>query len=178
MSYAVWWIRQGILSALARQAGTISYPPDRMHKALRLRRLENRLAQRLGRSPDRDELGAELGGSAVSAAGIVAVLDGMASTRGLGGVLLSSDDLAQPDDGEGPEAAADLDLIRKALKRRMDGLSERERRVLSLRFGLGHGIGFSLSEVGSMLGMTRERVRQIEGRALAHLKRSTRSLRP
>jgi len=62
MSYAVWWIRQGILSALARQAGSITYPPNRVYQVIRMRHIENRLTQRLGRAPAWDEIDAELGG--------------------------------------------------------------------------------------------------------------------
>ncbi len=176
MSYAVWWIRQGILSALARQAGSISFPPDRLHKAILLRRIENRLAQRLGRSPDRDEVVSEMGGGSRAASGISAALEGLASTRGIGGPGPDLESLALSD-GDGPEESIGRELIRKALKERMQRLSARERRILSLRYGLANGDRLSLSEVGSLMGITRERVRQLEERALATLKRTTRALR-
>lgn len=176
MSYAVWWIRQSALDALARQAGSVSFPPDRMHKAIRTRRFEARLTQKLGRPPSPEELAPVTGDSGRSIANLRGVLEAMSSTRGYNPSYATAlDGMPKEGSAAGAEADANLYLIRKTLKSILDRLNDKEQRILSLRFGLVHGVRFSLEEVGSILGITRERVRQLEERALSDLRKATRT---
>lgn len=176
LSYAVWWIRSGILTAIARQPGAISFPPARMALASRMRRVENALTQRLGRRPRSEEMSAALGTSGKVLASVTNLADCISSTR-RSAIRPESDSwvpslAACDDEGSG---IPDL-FIGKNLGRHMQRLAARERRVLSLRYGF-QGACFSLAEVSGMLGVTRERVRQIELKALGRLRNSTRALR-
>jgi RNA polymerase primary sigma factor len=173
ISYAVWWVRQAVLSALARQSGSVSFPPDRMYKALRLRRVENTLTQRLGRLPTPEEIGAMIGAGERTQASLAMILQGLSSRSERSSQ--AGDPLERLVDSQeewNPETAVARHLNRKALLRRIGRLPPRDQRILNLRFGLGHGVRFSLAEVGSELGLTRERVRQIEARVLANLRKS------
>ncbi len=171
MSYAVWWIRQGALDALARQAGSISFPPDRMHKAIRYRRAEAKLAQKLGRHPTPEEIAPLTGASVRTAESLRAVLEAMASTRGYGPPIAGTlDETAKDANHPCADAAAERYLLRKTMGSLLARLRPNEQRILSLRFGLAFGARKSLAEVSAVLGITCERVRQLEERALANLR--------
>jgi RNA polymerase primary sigma factor len=176
MSYAVWWLRQAILSAIARQGGTISLPPDRIRKTVRFRRAAMRLAQKLGREPYPDELETALGGSGNTWTAIAKLSErlSVSKSRASGNPL---DEVPASEEWCAPDAEVDMQLIRKALRSLLRKLSDRQQKILALRFGLENGTRFSLTEVGSILSLTRERVRQIEERALSELRRSSRSLK-
>lgn len=171
MSYAVWWIRQGVLDALARQAGAISFPPDRMHKVVRYRRLEAVLTQKLGRQPTPDEMARKSGISSKAIASLREAVEALSSTRGF----------RPPSDGGSdgkihdwrpsiPETDADDFLLRKTLDSLLAKLKPNEQRIIALRYGLDHGTRLSLAEVGTILGITCERVRQIQTRAITNLR--------
>ncbi|MEO6098609.1 MAG: RNA polymerase sigma factor RpoD/SigA [Fibrobacteria bacterium] len=172
ISYAVWFIRQGILTALARQPGSISIPPDRLYKALHFRRVENSLTQKLGHPPGSEEMEVALGETGKVTRSLGNLLECMASTRGPGGSgPANPQGISITNEEEGPEAVAGFLMIRNILARCLARLNGREKQIISLRYGLGHGVGLSLADVGSVLGLTRERVRQIEDKAIQRLRR-------
>jgi RNA polymerase primary sigma factor len=180
ITYAVWWIRQAILHALAEHAGSFRLPQKQANTLYRMERIRTVLADRFGRSPTEKELSEELG---------ISVDD----VRVLGRASQSSLSLNDPVDDEGDSELGDLleqtvlpdtdeRILRESFMRAMaDALAElpdRERRVLELRFGLQDDQPKTLREIGEILDLSRERVRQIESRALNKLRRShkTRSL--
>jgi RNA polymerase primary sigma factor len=176
ISYAVWWIRQGILTALARQPGCISIPPERMSKAIRYRYTENKLTQKLGRPPREEEMSEAMGESAKLTASLKALLESMSSTRGLRPAASAPQaEFAAPESDGGVDALAEEQLLRKALKGKLARLGSQEQRVLALRFGF-QGACFSLREIGTLFGLTPERIRQIELKALSRLRLATRAL--
>lgn len=180
ITYAVWWIRQAILHALAEHAGSFRLPQKQANTLYRLERIRSLLADRFGRSPTDRELSKELD---------ISVDDVRVLTR----ASQTSLSLNDPVDEEGDSELGDLleqtvlpdtdeRILREsflaALKDALAELPERERRVLELRFGLEDDQPKTLREIGEQLGLSRERVRQIESRALNKLRRShtTRSL--
>jgi len=173
MSYAVWWIRQGVMDALARQAGSITFPPARMHKAIRYRRIEAILTQKLGRLPTWEEVASKSGDSAQSTATLSAFVEGISSTRGYGPSLATSIEGTDQDwKAAGADADADIYLLRKTLWSLLERLKPNEKRIVALRYGLIHGVRQSLAEVGSIMGISCERVRQVEERAIANLRKA------
>lgn len=180
ITYAVWWIRQAILHALAEHAGSFRLPQKQANTLYRLERIRSLLTDRLGRSPTDRELANELG---------ISIDD----VRVLTQASQSSLSLNDPVDAEGDSELGDLleqtvlpdtdeRIIREsfnlAIEDALADLPERERRVLELRFGLEDDQPKTLREIGDLMELSRERVRQIESRALNRLRRShkTRSL--
>ncbi len=174
ITYAVWWIRQAILHALAEHAGSFRLPQKQANTLYRLERVRSLLTERLGRSPTEAELARDLGISIED----VRVLT-LASQTSLS--------LNDPVDAEGDSELGDLleqnvlpDTDERILRESFnialrDALSElpvRERTVLELRFGLVDDQPKTLREIGDEMGLSRERVRQIESRALNRLRRS------
>jgi RNA polymerase primary sigma factor len=180
ITYAVWWIRQAILHALAAHAGSFRLPQKQANTLYRMERIRSVLWDRFGRSPTEKELSEELG---------ITVDD----VRVLARASQSSLSLNDPVDDEGDSELGDLleqtvlpdtdeRILRESFMRALgDALAElpdRERNVLELRFGLRDDQPKTLREIGEILDLSRERVRQIESRALNKLRRShkTRSL--
>jgi RNA polymerase primary sigma factor len=180
ITYAVWWIRQAILHALAEHAGSFRLPQKQANNLYRLERVRSVLHDRFGRSPTDRELSDELG---------ITIDD----VRVLTQASQSSLSLNDPVDDEGDSELGDLleqnvlpdtdeRILREsflyALKDALEELPPRERQVLELRFGLEDDRPKTLREIGDLLRLSRERVRQIESRALNKLRRShkTRSL--
>ena len=174
ITYAVWWIRQAILHALAEHAGSFRLPQKQANTLYRIERNRSLLAERFGRAPTDRELSEELG---------VSIDDVRVLTR----ASRSSLSLNEPVDSEGDSELGDLLeqtglpdtdelLLRESFSRALrDALSElpaRERKVLELRFGLDDDQPKTLREIGEVMGLSRERVRQIESRALNKLRRS------
>jgi RNA polymerase primary sigma factor len=174
ITYAVWWIRQAILHALAEHAGSFRLPQKQANTLYRMERIRSLLAERFGRAPTDRELSEELG---------VSVDDVRVLTR----ASRSSLSLNEPVDSNGDSELGDLLeqtglpdtdelLLRESFSRALrDALSElpaRERKVLELRFGLDDDQPKTLREIGEVMGLSRERVRQIESRALNKLRRS------
>jgi RNA polymerase primary sigma factor len=174
ITYAVWWIRQAILHALAEHAGSFRLPQKQANTLYRMERIRSLLAERFGRAPTDRELSEELG---------VSIDDVRVLTR----ASRSSLSLNEPVDSEGDSELGDLleqtglpdtdeMLLRESFSRALrDALSElpaRERKVLELRFGLDDDQPKTLREIGEVMGLSRERVRQIESRALNKLRRS------
>ena len=174
ITYAVWWIRQAILHALAEHAGSFRLPQKQANTLYRMERIRSLLAERFARAPTDKELSEELG---------ISVDDVRVLTR----ASRSSLSLNEPVDSEGDSELGDLLeqtglpdtdelLLRESFSRALsDALAElpaRERKVLELRFGLADDQPKTLREIGEVMGLSRERVRQIESRALNKLRRS------
>jgi RNA polymerase primary sigma factor len=174
ITYAVWWIRQAILHALAEHAGSFRLPQKQANTLYRMERIRSLLVERFSRAPTDRELSEELG---------ISVDDVRVLTR----ASRSSLSLNEPVDSEGDSELGDLLeqtglpdtdelLLRESFSRALrDALAElpaRERKVLELRFGLVDDQPKTLREIGEVMGLSRERVRQIESRALNKLRRS------
>ena len=174
ITYAVWWIRQAILHALAEHAGSFRLPQKQANTLYRMERIRSLMVERFGRAPTDRELSEELG---------ISVDDVRVLTR----ASRSSLSLNEPVDSEGDSELGDLLeqtglpdtdelLLRESFSRALGDalaeLPERERRVLELRFGLSDDQPKTLREIGEVMGLSRERVRQIESRALNKLRRS------
>jgi RNA polymerase primary sigma factor len=171
-TYAMWWIRQAITRALADQARTIRLPVHVVEQLNKLGRLQRDLHQRLGREPTPQELAAELDRTPEQ---IEEMLRNARQPVSLDNPVGDDEDTRLGDlieDAEAPGASdameyqAMIDTIHRALA----GLDPRESRVLALRFGLVGGRPHTLDEIGQDVGLTRERIRQIEKEALAKLR--------
>jgi len=176
-TYATWWIRQAITRAIADQARTIRIPVHMVETINKLTRVARRLLQELGREPTADEIAVDMGIPADKVREIMKVSQepvsletpiGEEEDSHLGDFI--------PDDGTlAPSEAASHQLLKEQVEDVLASLTNRERRVLQLRFGLDDGRGRTLEEVGKEFGVTRERIRQIEAKALRKLRHPSRS---
>ena len=176
-TYATWWIRQAITRAIADQARTIRIPVHMVETINKLTRTARRLLQELGREPTADEIASDMGIAADKVREIMKVSQepvsletpiGEEEDSHLGDFI--------PDDGTlAPSEAASHQLLKEQVEDVLASLTNRERRVLQLRFGLDDGRGRTLEEVGKEFGVTRERIRQIEAKALRKLRHPSRS---
>jgi RNA polymerase primary sigma factor len=175
-TYATWWIRQAITRALADQARTIRIPVHMVETINRFNRAQRKLMQDLGREPTPDEVAKELGIDPSKAREIIKVSQEPASLATKVGDEEDSElgDFIQ-DQGLKPDEQATRELLRGHLDEVLDSLSPREKRVLQLRFGLEDGKQRTLEEVGKEFGVTRERIRQIEAKAIRKLRHPTRA---
>jgi RNA polymerase primary sigma factor len=171
-TYATWWIRQAITRAIADQGRTIRVPVhmgDRINKMLRA---QHQLTQDLGRDPTVQELADNLDISAQKVENIIQVsrrpLSLETPTDDEGDSVLS--DFIEDDQELPPAESATLNMLQEHIKSILDGLPPREVRILQLRYGLLDGKSYTLEEVGRKMGVTRERVRQIEAQALGRLR--------
>ncbi|MEK7617363.1 MAG: RNA polymerase sigma factor RpoD [Patescibacteria group bacterium] len=175
-TYATWWIRQAITRAIADQARTIRIPVHMVETINRFNRTQRRLMQELGREPNPEEVAAVMGVDAQKAREIVKVSQEPTSLETPVGDEEDShlgDFIA--DQGLQPDEQATRELLKVHLDEVLDSLSPREKRVLQLRFGLEDGKQRTLEEVGREFGVTRERIRQIEAKAIRKLKHPTRA---
>jgi RNA polymerase primary sigma factor len=176
-TYATWWIRQAITRAIADQARTIRIPVHMVETINKLSRLSRRLEQDIGREPADEELAAELDLAADRVREIrKAALEPVSLEIPVG----SEDDSHLgdfvPDEASlSPADVATRQMLKEQMDDVLDSLTSRERRVLQLRFGLEDGRQRTLEEVGREFGVTRERIRQIEAKALRKLRHPTRS---
>ena len=176
-TYATWWIRQAITRAIADQARTIRIPVHMVETINRLIRTSRRLQQELGREPTSEEIGADMELDADRVREIIKISQEPVS---LEMPIGEEEDSSLGDFIEDNKVLAPADAAsRKMLKEQMDDvlstLSERERQVLAMRFGLEDGRTRTLEEVGKAFGVTRERIRQIEAKALRKLRHPSRS---
>src|ERR1700704_453084 len=178
-TYATWWIRQAITRAIADQARTIRIPVHMVETINKLVRVSRRLLQELGREPTDQEIGDEMGISAEKVREIVKVSQDPVSLETPIGEEEDSHlgDFVEDKDATSPSDAASLTMLRTEVEDILDTLTPRERRVLQLRFGLIDGHQRTLEEVGKRFGVTRERIRQIEAKALRKLRHPSRSKR-
>jgi RNA polymerase primary sigma factor len=176
-TYATWWIRQAITRAIADQARTIRIPVHMVETINKLIRVQRGLLQELGREPTPDEIGAQMEMTAERVREILKISQepvsletpiGEEEDSQLGDFIEDSDAVAPPD-------AANETMLAEHLRRVLDSLSERERKVIELRFGLVDGHPRTLEEVGREFGVTRERIRQIESKTLCKLRHPSRS---
>lgn len=175
-TYATWWIRQAITRAIADQARTIRIPVHMVETINRFNRTQRRLMQELGREPSPEEVAKALGIDEGKAREIIKVSQEPTSLETPVGDEEDShlgDFIA--DQGLQPDEQATRELLKIHLDEVLDSLSPREKRVLQLRFGLEDGKQRTLEEVGKEFGVTRERIRQIEAKAIRKLKHPTRA---
>lgn len=175
-TYATWWIRQAITRALADQARTIRIPVHMVETINRFNRAQRKLMQDLGREPTPEEVAKELGIEPSKAREIIKVSQEPTSLATKVGDEEDSElgDFI-PAVGLMPDEQATRMLLKSHLEEVLDGLSPREKRVIQLRFGLEDGKQRTLEEVGKEFGVTRERIRQIEAKAIRKLRHPTRA---
>jgi RNA polymerase primary sigma factor len=178
-TYATWWIRQAITRAIADQARTIRIPVHMVETINKLIRISRQLVQRLGREPTADEIAAEMEISSDRVEEIQRIAQEPVSLETPIGEEEDSQlgDFLEDKDMPNPEEVAASMILREQLEEMLDDLSDREREVLRLRFGLEDGHAHTLEDVGKRFGVTRERIRQIEAKALRKLRHPSRSRR-
>ena len=172
ISYAVWWIRQAILSSLANHGRAVRVPLNRASDLARIFRERERLKQELGREPTTEELAAA---AKLTPETLESLQTLNAAEIRLDSPIGDSDDsqLVERfilDEAAEPEATVEERLMAEQIEKALDTLSPRDARVLRLYFGLEGGREHTLEEIGNMLGVTRERVRQLRDRALKRLR--------
>jgi len=171
-TYATWWIRQAVERGMDAKARAIKLPINLVRNQRKLTRAENSLALKLDRPPTEEELAKEAG---MSVADLRALRDAARAVTSLDRPLGDGEDAAfgdlLPAEGPGPEDIVQVSLREDAVRRAIAELPERERVVLAMRYGLQGGEPTPLREIGRQLGITPERVRQIESRALGRLGR-------
>lgn len=176
-TYATWWIRQAITRAIADQARTIRIPVHMVETINKLVRVQRQLLQDLGRDPTPEEIGAEMDMSADRVREIQKISQEPVSLETPIGEEGDSQlgDFIEDAQAVVPADAASFSMLQEQLTQVLDGLAERERKVIELRFGLVDGHPRTLEEVGREFGVTRERIRQIESKTLAKLRHPSRS---
>jgi len=176
-TYATWWIRQAITRSIADQARTIRIPVHMIETINKLMRIQKQLIQEFGREPTADEIAEEI---SMPVDRVRAILKISQQPISLHSPVGDSDDtnygdfIADPA-AENPVDTTSAHLLKERIRDVLDTLTERERDVLSLRFGLGDGYSRTLEEVGKKFNVTRERIRQIEAKALRKLRHPTRT---
>src|SRR5947209_3928946 len=176
-TYATWWIRQAITRAIADQARTIRIPVHMVETINRLIRISRRLLQDLGREPTSEEIAEQMEISAEKVREIIKVSQEPVSLETPIGEEDDSHlgDFIEDHTALAPADAASHQLLKEQVEDVLDSLTERERKVLQLRFGLDDGRSRTLEEVGKEFHVTRERIRQIEAKALRKLRHPSRS---
>ena len=176
-TYATWWIRQAITRAIADQGRTIRIPVHMVETVNRMRKISRSLAQNLGREPSVEELAGRMNMPSQQVAQILKMMIEPVSLEALVGDEEDSHlgdfmaDMVFPP----PSEEASYRMMQSQLLEVLGTLTERERKVLSLRFGLEDGEVHTLEEVGEQFHVTRERIRQIEAKALRKLRHPSRS---
>ena len=178
-TYATWWIRQAITRAIADQARTIRIPVHMVETINKLIRVQRTLLQELGREPTPEEIGEKMEMTAERVREILKISQEPVSLETPIGEEEDSQLGDFIEDGEAvvPPDAASFSMLQEQLAKVLDSLSERERKVIELRFGLEDGHPRTLEEVGREFGVTRERIRQIESKTLSKLRHPSRSSR-
>ena len=176
-TYATWWIRQGITRAIADQGRTIRIPVHMHERINKIKRVQRSLLQELGSEPTAEQIAADLKIStskvneALAVAPETASLDtpiGEEDENSLGTFIMDVD-------SPSPVQEAELNILKEQIQEVLSELNDRERRVISLRFGIDDGYPRTLEEVGNIFNVTRERIRQIEAKALRKLRHPRRS---
>lgn len=176
-TYATWWIRQAITRAIADQARTIRIPVHMVETINKLVRVQRQLVQELGRDPSPEEIGNEMGMEVERVREIMKIAQEPVSLETPIGEEEDSHlgDFIPDDEVLAPAEAATFTMLREQLIDVLDTLTPREQKVLRLRFGLDDGRARTLEEVGKEFEVTRERIRQIEAKALRKLRHPSRS---
>ncbi len=174
-TYATWWIRQAIIRSLADQSRTIRIPVHVVEILGKFHRADRYLLQQLGRHPTSEEIAAELEIETDAARYLMKISQDVISLE----TTIGGDDDGKESElvdfiedvkTMAPDRAAALMLLRKYIKEIVVDLSPREQKILDIRFGLSDGVAHTLEEVGRVFGVTRERIRQIEARALERIR--------
>jgi RNA polymerase primary sigma factor len=178
-TYATWWIRQAITRAIADQARTIRIPVHMIETMTKLRNVSRKLAQKMGREPSMEEISS---GSRIPMEETKRVMKiakhPISLDRPIGeGEDSFFGDFIEDEDAENPITAATFEMLRDKIESVLHTLSFREREILKLRYGIGTGYTYTLEEVGKIFKVTRERVRQIEAKAIKKLQHPIRSRR-
>lgn len=176
-TYATWWIRQAITRAIADQARTIRIPVHMVETINKLIRIQRQLLQDLGREPTPEEIGAEMNMPTNKVRDILKIAQEPVSLETPIGEEDDSHlgDFIEDKDATSPEQHASYEMLKEQLEQVLETLTDREENVLRLRFGLDDGRTRTLEEVGKVFGVTRERIRQIEAKALRKLRHPSRS---
>lgn len=175
-TYATWWIRQAITRAIADQARTIRIPVHMVETINKLLRTQRRMTQELNREPTIDELAKELEMEPDKVEYVIKIKQDISSLdAGVGRDGEDEDsvlgDFIEDEDGTTPEESAANQLLKEQVQSVLSTLSEREQKIIKMRFGLENGKSHTLEEVGQEFAVTRERIRQIEAKALAKLRK-------
>ncbi len=176
-TYATWWIRQAITRAIADQARTIRIPVHMIETMTKLRNVSKKLAQRMGREPSLEEIANE---SQISLEETKRVLKIAKHPISLDRPIGEGDDsyfgdFIEDESAESPVSAATHEMLKEKIETVLQTLSFREREIIKLRYGIGTGYTYTLEEVGRIFKVTRERVRQIEAKAIRKLQHPIRS---
>ena len=176
-TYATWWIRQAITRAIADQARTIRIPVHMVETINKLIRVSRQLLQELGRDPKPEEIAKEMDMTEDKVREIMKIAQDPVSLETPIGEEEDSHlgDFIPDDDAPAPAEAAAYSLLKEQIEDVLGSLNEREQKVLKLRFGLEDGRARTLEEVGKEFDVTRERIRQIEAKALRKLRHPSRS---
>jgi len=177
ISYAVWWIRQAILAALAEQSRIVRLPLNRVGALHKIGKASSGLEQEFERKPSPEEVADELDMSTYEVEYTLKIASRHLSLDAPFGVgednrlldVLEDESVSSPDDGVGEEA------LRKEIENALSTLTEREAEVISLYFGLNGGESLTLEQIGERFGLTRERIRQIKEKAIRRLRHTSRS---
>lgn len=175
-TYATWWIRQAITRAIADQARTIRIPVHMVETINKLLRTQRRMTQELNREPTIEELAKELEMEPEKVEYVIKIKQDITSLdAGVGRDEGEDDsvlgDFIEDEDKPTPEESASSQLLKEQVQSVLSTLSEREQKIIKMRFGLENGKSHTLEEVGQEFAVTRERIRQIEAKALAKLRK-------
>ncbi len=175
-TYATWWIRQAITRAIADQARTIRIPVHMVETINKLLRTQRRMTQKLNREPTIEELSKELNLEVEKIEYIMKIKQDISSLDASIGRDSDDDDsvlgdFIEDEDTSSPEDSATFQLMKEHIKEILGNLSEREQKIIRMRFGLDNGKSHTLEEVGQEFAVTRERIRQIEAKALTKLRK-------
>ena len=175
-TYATWWIRQAITRAIADQARTIRIPVHMVETINKLLRTQRRMTQELNREPTIEELAKELEMEPDKVEYVIKIKQDISSLdAGVGRDGEDEDsvlgDFIEDEDSATPEESAANQLLKEQVQSVLSALSEREQKIIKMRFGLENGKSHTLEEVGQEFAVTRERIRQIEAKALAKLRK-------
>ena len=175
-TYATWWIRQAITRSIADQARTIRIPVHMIEMINKLMRVQKRLLQDFGREPSADEIAEDMEFPVERVRAVLKMAQQPISLQSpVGGAEdMSFGDFIEDKSTEDPSDVTSFSLLKDKLTDVLASLNERERKVLELRFGLGDGYSRTLEEVGKQFCVTRERIRQIEAKALRKMRHPTR----
>jgi RNA polymerase primary sigma factor len=176
-TYATWWIRQAITRAIADQARTIRIPVHMIETMSKLRNVSKRLLQQLGREPTIEEMSKEAGISMEETRRVLKISKHPISLDRPVGESEDSyfGDFIEDESAESPVNAATQEMLKDKIEQVLKTLTYREREIIKLRYGLGDGYTYTLEEVGRIFKVTRERVRQIEAKAVRKLQHPVRS---
>ena len=178
-TYATWWIRQAITRAIADHARTIRIPVHMIETMSRLRNISKRLVQQLGREPSIEEIASEAGMAVSEARRVMKISRHPISLDRPVGESEDSyfGDFIEDESAESPVESAGQEMLKDRIEEVLKTLTYREREIIKLRYGIGDGYTYTLEEVGRIFKVTRERVRQVEAKAIRKLQHPVRSRR-